>query len=182
MIRFRLSLIISYNKFHLINMNTHLSNLDSNRIEYYTPKWVWECLKPHIPKDKVIWECFRNEDKASCYSAEHLRELGFEVVNPYCDFFENNYGDIVVSNPPFNRKKEVMERLFKLNKPFMLVLPQIILNTIYFAEWGKKDKDIQIFVLPRRVDFNTSQEGVKKTIHTLVVCWKMNLGDRLVFG
>ena len=162
-------------------MNGHLSNLNSARIEYYTPDWVWDVLSPYIPKDKVVWECFRNENLTSTRSAEKLREIGFNVINPLCDFFDNDYGDIVVSNPPFNKKKEVMERLFKLQKPFMIVLPQIILNTIYFAKWAKEDKDIQIIVLPKRVDFLLPDGTKKVVIHTLIVCWRMNLQDRILF-
>lgn len=162
-------------------MNSHLKNCNSKRIEYYTPKWVWESLKPYIPKDKIIWEAFRNDTEASCKSAEYLRELGFEVVNPLCDFFHNNYGDIVISNPPFNKKREVLKRLFELNKPFMIILPQIILNTIYFANMCKKDKDIQVIILPKRVDFYNNEGNKKQVIHTLVISWRMNLKDRIIF-
>ena len=64
----------------------------------------------------------------------------------------------------------------------MLILPNIILNTKYFIEWGKKDKDIQIIILPKRVDFIKESGGKSKsTFHTLVICWKMNLNDRLIF-
>ena len=162
-------------------MNIHLKKCKKERVEYYTPKWVWECVKPYIPKNKIIWEAFRNENEASCKSAEYLRELGFEVVNPLCDFFENNYGEILLSNPPYNVKRQVLERLFKLNKPFMLLLPQIILNTIYFADMCKKDKDIQIIILPKRVDFTNEKGDKKQVIHTLMICWKMNLPDRIMF-
>ena len=162
-------------------MNTHLSNLNSDNIEYYTPNWVWDCLKDYIPKDKVIWEAFRNEHELSTRAADHLRQIGFDVVNPYLDFFENNLGAIVCSNPPFNRKKQVMERLFELNKPFMLVLPNIILNTKYFIDWAKNDKDIQIIILPKRVDFIKPDGETKSVIHTLIVCWKFNLKDRILF-
>jgi len=162
-------------------MNTHLKNCKKNRVEYYTPKWVWESLKPYIPKDKTIWEAFRNDNEGSCKSADYLRELGFKVVNPLCDFFENDHGEICISNPPFHRKREVMERLFKLNKPFMLILPQIILNTIYFADMCKRDKQLQIIILPKRVDFITDKNKKKQVIHTLVICWKMKLKDRILF-
>ena len=67
-------------------MNKTLSKLDNEKVEYYTPEWVWDLLKPFIP-NKVIWECFRNENLLSTKSADYLRELGFEVVNPLCDFF-----------------------------------------------------------------------------------------------
>ena len=162
-------------------MNQHLANLNSNNIEYYTPDWVWDCLKDYIPQDKVIWEPFRNEEELSCQSANHLRHLGFDVVNPLCDFFENNLGDIVVSNCPFNLKKQVMEKLFELDKPFLLVLPNIILNTKYFIDWAKNDKKIQIIILPKRVDFIKPNGETKAVIHTLIVCWKFNLEDRIIF-
>jgi hypothetical protein len=162
-------------------MNKTLSKLDNEKVEYYTPEWVWDLLKPFIP-NKVIWECFRNENLLSTKSADYLRELGFEVVNPLCDFFENNYGDIVVSNPPYNVKKEVLERLLSLKKPFMLILPNIILNTLYFIEMAKANPEIQIIILPKRVDFikPTSAKSVS-TFHTLVVCYKINLTDRMIF-
>lgn len=162
-------------------MNKTLSKLDNEKVEYYTPEWVWDLLKPFIP-NKVIWECFRNENLLSTKSADYLRELGFEVVNPLCDFFENNYGDIVVSNPPYNVKKEVLERLLNLKKPFMLILPNIILNTLYFIEMAKANPEIQVIILPKRVDFikPTSEKSVS-TFHTLVVCYKINLTDRLIF-
>lgn len=161
-------------------MNTHLSNLNSNNIEYYTPKWVWDVLNKYIPEGKTIWEPFRNEHPLSCKSADNLRLLGHDVLNPLCDFFENNYGDIVVSNPPFNKKKEVMERLFSLNKPFILVLPNIILNTLYFIKWLKEDKDLQIIILPKRVDFIKPDNEKKMVIHTLIVAWRFNLDDKLI--
>lgn len=163
-------------------MNSTLSHLDMNKIEYYTPDWVWDYLKPFIPKDKVIWEAFRSDDVMSCQSANYLRSLGFDVVNPLCDFFENDYGDICVSNPPFKDKKEVMERLFKLNKPFILILPNIILNTKYFIEWAKNDKDIQIIILPKRVDFIKKDNSESRaTFHTLTICYKINLSERIIF-
>ena len=162
-------------------MNNHLANLNSDNIEYYTPNWVWDCLKAYIPKDKVIWEAFRSEDQLSCESANYLRELGFNVLNPLCDFFDNNYGDICVSNPPFKLKKQIMQRLFTLNKPFMLVLPNIILNTRYFIEWAKQDQRIDIIILPKRVDFIKPDGETKSVIHTLVVCWRFNLKDRIIY-
>jgi hypothetical protein len=163
-------------------MNTHLSNLNSERVEYYTPKWVWECVQQYIPQDKVIWEPFRSSDPGSCRSAEYLRELGFEVENPLCDFFENDYGEICISNPPFKYKRQIMERLFMLDKPFMLILPQIILNTGYYYDMAVKDPRLQIIVLPKRVDFYDPIGNKKTSIHTLIVCWRMNLTNSMIFA
>ena len=167
-------------------MNDTLKSLNNNNIEYYTPRWVWDELKPFIPKNMKIWEAFRNEDEKSCDSANYLRELGFDVVNPLCDFFETTYDDVgadcCVSNPPFNKKKEVLERLLQFDKPFMLILPNIILNTIYFIEMAKTHREIQIIILPKRIDFiKADGTNSKATFHTLVITYKLNIEDRITF-
>jgi len=167
-------------------MNNQLHKLDTNKTEYYTPDWVWDCLSKFIPKDMVIWEAFRSEDINSCKSAEYLRELGFNVVNPLVDFFKTTFddvgADVLISNPPFNLKKEILLRLIELDKPFLLILPNIILNTKYFIELCKKNINIQIIILPKRVDFIKQNGGESKsTFHTLVVTYKFNLNNRLIF-
>ena len=68
--------------------------------DYMTPKYAWENIKNYIPKDKVIWEAFFGDGK----SGKYLTELGFNTIHEEIDFFENNKGDIVVSNPPFSFK------------------------------------------------------------------------------
>tara|TARA_R100000900_G_C3299583_1_gene157450 strand:+ start:193 stop:699 length:507 start_codon:yes stop_codon:yes gene_type:complete len=167
-------------------MNTTLKHLNNDNVEYYTPRWVWDLLSPLIPKNYTIWEAFRSDDVASCDSADYLRQLGFDVVNPLCDFFDSTYEDVgadcCVSNPPFNKKKEVLQRLLDFDKPFMLILPNIILNTIYFIEMAKKHSEIQIIILPKRIDF-IKQNKTKSvaSFHTLVISYKLNLPQRLTF-
>lgn len=75
--------------------------------EYMTRKSAWEDIKEFIPTDKTIWECFYGNGQ----SGEYLRQLGFEVIHEPIDFFENNKGDIIVSNPPFSNKDKVFQRL-----------------------------------------------------------------------
>jgi len=82
-----------------------------------TPKYAWENIQHLIPKDKVIWEAFYGGGK----SGEYLKELGFDVIHDEVDFFENDLGDIIVSNPPFSLSKAVIKRLFELDKPFIII-------------------------------------------------------------
>ena len=77
--------------------------------DYMTPKSAWKNIDHLIPKDKVIWEPFYGNGK----SGEYLRELGYNVIHEKIDFFENNLGDIVVSNPPYSKAKEILKRLTK---------------------------------------------------------------------
>ena len=65
--------------------------------EYFTPKSAWEEIKDYIPNDKVIWEAFYGNGS----SGKYLEDLGFNVIHESLDFFTNNLGDIIVSNPPF---------------------------------------------------------------------------------
>ena len=167
-------------------MNETLKKLNNNNIEYYTPRWIWDTLRCVIPQDKIIWEAFRCDDEKSCDSANYLRELGFEVVNPLRDFFETTYDDVgaecCVSNPPFNKKKEVLQRLLEMDKPFILIMPNIILNTIYFIEMAKNYSELQIVILPKRIDFIKGDGSKSKsTFHTLVVTYKLYLPDRITF-
>ena len=83
--------------------------------DYMTPSYAWDNIKGFIPKDKVIWEAFYGDGK----SGNHLKEIGFNVIHDKDDFFENDKGDIVVSNPPFTKVKEILNRLVELDKPFI---------------------------------------------------------------
>jgi len=75
--------------------------------DYMTPKYAWENIKDYIPKDKIIWEAFMGDGK----SGEYLKDLGFNVIHNDNDFFESNEGDVIVSNPPFSKAKEILMRL-----------------------------------------------------------------------
>ena len=93
--------------------------------DYMTPKYAWENIKQYIPKDKVIWEAFMGDGK----SGEYLKELGYDVIQDYDDFFKSNKGDVIVSNPPFSNKNKTMNKLKELDKPFIILLPQPAINT-----------------------------------------------------
>jgi hypothetical protein len=120
---------------------------------YMTPKYAWENIAHLIPKDKVIWEAFFGDSK----SGEYLKELGFNVIHKPIDFFENDLGDIIVSNIPFSKSKEIMNRLMELDKPFILIMPQAKLNTSYIRAW--KDKGLQIIIPRKRIQFEKQIDG-----------------------
>ena len=121
---------------------------------YMTPKYAWENIKQFIPKDKIIWEAFYGDGK----SGDFLTELGYEVIHEEVDFFENDLGDIIVSNPPFSQSKEVMARMLILDKPFIMILPSSKINTSYFRSW--KDKGLQIIIPRKRIHFTKLVDGV----------------------
>jgi len=122
--------------------------------DYMTPKYAWENIKHLIPQNKVIWEAFYGDGK----SGEYLKELGFNVIHEKIDFFENNVGDIIVSNPPFSKSKEIIKRLKELDKPFIIILPSSKICTSYFRENYKNDK-LQIIIPRKRIHFIKHIDG-----------------------
>jgi len=149
---------------------------------YMTPKSAWDNIKQHIPKNKVIWEAFYGDGKSGSY----LTELGFNVIHEPIDFFENDKGEIIVTNPPFSKTKEILKRLLVLDKPFILILPSSKINTSYFREW--KNKHIQIIIPKKRIHFEKLVNGIKPekwknacNFDCFYYCYKMDLPSDIVW-
>ena len=147
-----------------------------------TPKYAWENIKQYIPENKIIWEAFYGNGS----SGEYLKELGFDVVHEPVDFFENDLGEIIVSNPPFSKVKQVMERLYQLDKPFILILPSSKINTSYFRAW--KDKNIQIIIPKKRIHFTKLINGLIPNnwknacnFDCFYYCYKINLPKDIIW-
>lgn len=150
---------------------------------YMTPKEAWENIKEVIPKDKVIWEPFYGDGK----SGEQLRELGFNVIHEREDFFKVDRGDVVVSNPPFSKKKEILEELVKRNKPFILLISASTISTQTFRRIFKGRENIQIIVPSRRIHFCKIDEAGNRLptqscpFECFQYCWKIGLPKELVW-
>ena len=152
------------------------TNIFSKHDDYMTPKYAWDNIKQFIPQDKVIWEAFYGDGKSGTY----LEEMGFNVIHQEIDFFENNLGDIIVSNPPFSQSKAVMDRLYELDKPFIILFPCSKLCTQYMRQWG--DKGLQIIIPKKRIQFTKLVNGVVPenwgnscNFDCYYYCYKMNL-------
>lgn len=148
--------------------------------DYMTPKSAWESIKDYIPKDKVLWEAFYGDGK----SGKHLSEMGFNVIHEDLDFFHNDCGDVVVSNPPFTMKKEVLERLKELNKPFILIMPSSTLNTKYVRELFADA--IQILIPRKRIQFMKIENGKeilsnRCNFDCFFYCYKMDFERDIIF-
>ncbi len=151
--------------------------------DYMTPKYVWENIAHLIPKDKIIWEAFYGDGE----SGKHLTELGFETIHEPIDFFENNLGDIIISNPPFSKSKAVMERLKELDKPFILILPVSKINTQYVRQ-HYKNSELQIIIPRKRIQFVKLVNGKVPenwkdacSFDCFYYCYKMNFAKDIMW-
>jgi len=144
--------------------------------DYMTPKYAWENIKDMIPKNKIIWEPFYGDGK----SGDYLKELGFNVIHEDIDFFENNKGDIIVSNPPFSDCDKILKRLKELKKPFILIMPASKINTSYMRKYFLKDDKLQIIIPKKRIHFNkiNGENVLEKSscnFDCFYYCWNINL-------
>ena len=145
--------------------------------DYMTPKYAWEDIQQYIPKDKIIWEAFYGDGT----SGKYLEELGCNVIHNDNDFFKSNEGDIVVSNPPFAKIKDILNRLKELDKPFILILPSSKINTQYFRKNYKND--IQIIIPKKRIQFIKDGKRLQNecAFDCFYYCYKMNLPRDIVW-
>jgi len=122
--------------------------------DYMTPKYAWSNIIQYIPKDKQIWEAFYGDGA----SGKYLTELGFDTIHEQVDFFENDLGEIIVSNPPYSDCKRIMKRLAELDKPFILIMPSSKINTSYMRNNFIK-KGLQIIIPRKRIHFIKIVDG-----------------------
>jgi hypothetical protein len=142
---------------------------------YETPLSAWKSILPYLPKDKVIWEPFYGTGLSGTY----LRSLGLEVIHENEDFFKNDKGEVIVTNPPFSIKMKILQRLKELNKPFVLLLPASVLGTKALRSLFP---DIQVLIPNGRISFLKEGEQTKGCwFASFFYCWKMNLPRDIVW-
>ena len=139
--------------------------------DYFTPKHIWEQLVPLLPKDVVYWESFYSrESKGS--SGQYLRELGLNVIHEDIDFFLHNKGDIIISNPPFSLKGQVLDRLWELQKPWIMILGSNFLASVAIKRFRHK---MSVIVPKRRIQFldKTMRQTDGATFDCFFFCWNV---------
>ena len=151
---------------------------NSQNDDYMTERSAWDNIKHIIPKNKIIYEGFYGDGT----SGTILSDLGFEVIHEDIDFFKNTHlGDIVVSNPPFTMKKEVLKTLFEADKPFILILPQNVIFTQYFRKMIIDLEEKPKLIVPKKriqflkmvngeVDLNQKKQC---SFDCYYICWKI---------
>ncbi len=138
-----------------------------------TPVEVWNNIKQYIPKDKKIWCPFY-------FKGQHLlKKLGYDIIHEDKDFFtyEPDEYDIIIDNPPFSIKKQVLQRLKVINKPFILIMP---VSTICYKYFKSYKDEIQIIIPPKRYNFAPELKS-SPSFDCLYYCYKMNLSKDILF-
>ena len=123
-----------------------------------TPAWVVEKILDVIPGNvSTIWECCSGDG----HITDVLREHGYEVISTdikedaeYDMFkYEPSGGyDMILTNPPFSKKTKVLERLYELDKPFLILCPSFMIETAARFELFQ-GHGIVLFLMKERIAF-----------------------------
>ena len=147
-----------------INKGYLTSGRNAESDECLTPRYVVEPIIKYLKAKnfETIWCPFDLEH--SLY-VRILKENGFKVIYTHIEnggnFFEIDPQsikfDCIVSNPPFSLKDEILERLYKIGKPFAVLLPQNALQSIKRTDLFIKN-GLEYLGFDKRACFYTNNE------------------------
>ena len=102
--------------------------------ECYTPKEpileMIDTWKRLYSKEAIIWCPFDTKDSNFVIELQKHFKVVYSHVNDGKDFFsyQPEKWDIIISNPPFQNKRLLLERVLSFNKPFWLLYGCSIFN------------------------------------------------------
>ncbi len=151
---------------------------DKESDNYITNKEDWLRIKKYIPEDKIIWSPFYCDGKQK----EYFKEMGFDIIHEDDDFFSYTPEyDIVIDNPPFSKLRDVLDKLQKLDKPFILIMPSSKFNAVWFQKYF--GKYLQVIIPLKKIQFTNLNPNISFNFNwgTYYYCYKMGLEKDLIF-
>ena len=134
--------------------------------EVYTPSYAVKPIIKYIKPGSIVWCPFDTVDSAY---VEELNAAGFTVIYSHIDdgynFFEyepDEY-DVIISNPPFSIKDDILRRLNELDKPYAMLMP---LPALQGQKRFKYLKGSQALIFDKRINYykdalmTKTQDGV----------------------
>ena len=160
--------------------------------EVYTPAYAVKPLLGHLQRyaenngknQLVIWCPFDTDDSEF---VKIFREAGYQVIASHIDngenffYYEPEGYDIIISNPPFSVKDDIIKRLYELNKPYAMLLP---IPTLQGQKRFPYMKDCQALLFDKRINYfknKTTKEILKGVSFGSFYLCKNFLSNDLIF-
>lgn len=168
-----------------INKGYLTAKTDKASDEYFTPAEAVKPLLQFVPTDKILWCPF---DKPTSSYVRVFEEAGYRVLYSHIDedknffFYESEEPyDLIVSNPPFSVKDDILRRLTELNKPYAMLLP---LPTLQGQKRFDDLVNSEALVFDKRINFFTDEaqtQMAKGVAFASIYICKGVLPEKLIF-
>lgn len=137
-----------------INKGYLTAKTDKASDEVYTPDYAVKPILKFLKPGSVIWCPFDTEDSEY---VKIFKEAGYKVIYSHIDngqnFFEfepkEDY-DVIISNPPFSIKDDILRRLNELDKPYAMLMP---LPALQGQKRFKYLKGSQALIFDKRINY-----------------------------
>ena len=142
--------------------------------DYYTPIEALEPLLPIIQGYSCVYEPFCGDNHITNFLKEHNKTVIARDIIYGRDFFDLNDRpnqedyDIIISNPPFSKKTEVLRELYNIGKPFLMLLNITTIDSKARLSLFKEN-GFSMFLLPQRTNFIS--DGIKTNSCYFYCCW-----------
>ena len=142
-----------------INKGYLTAKTDKASDEVYTPDYAVKPILKYLKPNSTIWCPFDTEDSEY---VKIFKEAGYKVIYSHIDngqnFFEfepkEDY-DVIISNPPFSIKDDILRRLNELDKPYAMLMP---LPALQGQKRFKYLKGSQALIFDKRINYYTTPE------------------------
>lgn len=152
--------------------------------ECFTPGYGVDPIIKYIPKNAVVWCPFDTEKSEFVKRISVANTVIYSHIDEKKDFFtyEPPKWDVIVSNPPFTKKRLFFERALFFNKPFALIMTNTWLNDSAPKQLFK-DKDLQLLMFDKRMRFESpdGRDNSKITFSSSYYCWNF-LPKQIIMG
>lgn len=159
----------------------------SKNDEFYTPEYAIKPILKYIEPNSVILCPF---DEEHSLFVKKLRQEGHEVIATHIftgtDFFQCTIPvcDYIISNPPYSKKGEVLQRLFDIGKPFAMLIGVVGLFESQRRFEMFASNNFEILYMSRRVayfkDYNEQKPSLNPPFSSVYLCKDM-LPRQIVF-
>ena len=135
--------------------------------ECFTPKYGVMPIIKYIPKNAIVWCPFDTKDSEF---AKNIPNCIFTDIKTGHDFYkyEPKQWDIIISNPPYTKKRQIFERALSFGKPIALLMSNTWLNDSA-PKFLFKNKDLQLLMFDKRIDYNNNK---RITFSSSYFCYK----------
>ena len=168
-----------------LNKGYLTAKTDKASDEVYTPAYAVKPILKYIKPNNVIWCPFDKEDseyvKLIQASGHNVIATHIDNGENFFDFTPTNHYDVIISNPPFSLKDDIIKRLYELNKPYAILLP---IPSLQGQKRFPYMKNCQALIFDKRINYYTDaqkkevQKGV--SFGSFYLCYNF-LPNNLIF-